>query len=64
MKGEPSPPRPTPRSRATGQEGGGPADGWPRPLVPKQRQTRHRGDGERQHQQYCDWLRWLPIGFE
>lgn len=26
--------KPTPRSRATGQEGGGQADGWPRPLAP------------------------------
>lgn len=52
--------KPTPLSRATG--GGRQAD-WrlASPPHPKQQPTRHKGGGERQHQQYYDWLWWVSI---
>lgn len=58
--------KPTPLSRATGQEGrgrGGQTGGLnPAPSsYPKQQKTRHKGGGERQHQQYYDWLWWVSI---
>lgn len=68
--------KPTPLSRATGQDRGGGGVGrtgrqagrltaglYPRPptQIPKQQPTRHKGGGERQHQQYYDWLWWVSI---
>lgn len=61
--------------RAVGGQAGGQTDSWrPRPLCPKQDRTKHKGGGERQHQQYYDWLwrvsicsekvvAWLSIAF-